>query len=175
MSLGFGAQSTSVEPDADQDDTLSFDVDGRAVGIDFLLGGSPLDGLAIGGALLLSASGDGTIETAAQNEIDLDGYSLAHLGVFVDAFPDPHAGFHFGGSIGFDGVTLDEDQDIDDDEVTFSGAGLHLWAGYDAWISKEWSLGGMLRLMGSITHNDEEVSREATSGGIFVLGTALLH
>ena len=175
MSLGFGGQQTSVEPDEASDDAPSFDADGRGFGLDFMIGGSPIDGLAIGGALLLSGSSDGVVEIAGASDVELDGYSFTHLGVFVDAFPNPQGGFHFGGSIGIDAVTFDEDSDTDEDDLTFSGAGLHVFGGYDAWISKEWSLGGLVRLMGSITHNDDVVSREATSGGFFVMGTALHH
>jgi hypothetical protein len=175
MSLGLGAVKTQVEPDEEEDGVLSYDLSGTAVAIDLLIGGSPVPGLAVGGALLSSNASEPSLEYPGQSDRELDDLTFGHLGLFVDGFPDPKGGFHVGGSIGFDAVTIVDEANEFEEELTFGGAGLNVWAGYDAFISPEWSLGGLLRLTGSVTHNDEDVPRQANSGGIFVMGTALHH
>ena len=49
-------------------------------------------------------------------------------------------------------------------------------AGYDAWISPEWSLGGMLRLSGAVTSsNADDLEQRANTRSFAILFTALYH
>ena len=47
---------------------------------------------------------------------------------------------------------------------------------YEAWVGPQWSLGGMLRLMGSVTREEESNATYAASIGAATLSfTALYH
>lgn len=178
ISLGANGLRSTVESDRANDPEKK--VSGGGLAFDFLLGGSPMPGLVIGGALLIDTAPNPTVK-ADGDEIDSDfEASYGFFGPFIDGYFDPEGGFHVGGAIGFSGTTLDNKDDKDDDDKTFGGGGAAVWIGYDAWVSSQWSLGGMLRLSGGsgkreLTRNDVDVEEKATTGTFAILFTALYH
>jgi hypothetical protein len=171
ISLGGGAQATTVEPDTDADDAVGFEISGGAVGFDLMIGGSPRPGFVVGGAIASGTSPTPELDFQGQTR-ELEELTTGQLGIFVDGFPDPGGGFHVGGMIALDTVRIVE---ANADDLEFTGAGASVWVGYDAWVSREWSLGGLIRFSGSVTHNDDVVPRQANTRGVYLLGTLLYH
>jgi hypothetical protein len=178
ISLGANGLRSTVESDRASDPEVK--VSGGGLSFDFLLGGTPTPGLVLGGGLL--------IDTAPNPNVQVDGEdvnsdfeaSYGFIGPFIDGYFDPEGGFHVGGAIGFSGFTLDDKDDDADDDKAFSGGGGSIWVGYDAWVSSQWSLGGMLRLSGGsgkrqLERNGVDVEEKATTGSFSILFTALYH
>jgi hypothetical protein len=115
------------------------------------LGGTPADGLVIGG-LLRFAGATGTLETDTLEVRNATG-ALALLGVFVDWYPDPGDGWHVGGTAGPGFVSLDSHLP-EAGGVAFAGA---VFGGYDWWIGPEWSL-GLQAVLGASTRTDLRTS-----------------
>jgi hypothetical protein len=180
MSVGGGYMSSKVTYDESTiaDRTLS----GGGGVLELLIGGSPARGLAIGGGLWGQNAQDP--ETDPDSADSYESLDFGMLGVFIDGFPDPTGGFHVGGAIGvaslngaFEDDDLDPDPDrIGEEEGGTAGIGGSVWAGYDAWISPEWSLGGMLRFSGAVTSsNADELEQRANTRAFAILFTALYH
>lgn len=122
------------------------DYSGFHGGTDLMFGGSPVKGLAIGGALILGRTTDPKVKVGAI-EGTADGDLLfAGVGLFADYYLDPHKGLHFQGMIGFsaaDFVASNGTSGGNDPTGTFFGIG----AGYDFWIGDEWSIGPFARVL----------------------------
>jgi hypothetical protein len=146
---------------------------GAGGALDLWIGGTPVSGLAMGVALsVLWLDSTRTHVDGTPVPNDVTG-STGLLGYFVDAFPNLERGLHFGGALGLANTTVEVNGD---QKFRGGGVGLEAWGGYDFWISPQWSLGGMLRLMGSVSRQDKEnVSYETTLGGAALSFTALYH
>lgn len=122
------------------------DYSGLHVGSDLLLGGTPVDGLVIGGFLTAARTSDPTVK-AGGGEATLDGTLIfAGIGAFVSYYLDPQQGFHLQGRFGFaalDFITDDGRSGGNDP----TGIMLGLGAGYDFWIGSEWSVGPFARVL----------------------------
>jgi hypothetical protein len=56
------------------------------------------------------------------------------------------------------------------------GVGAVAWIGYDAWISSEWSLGGLLQFAGALARQEDGAEvKQARAGGVSLAFTALFH
>ena len=149
----------------------------RGVGLDLWFGGTPVAGLAIGGALHFQQTVSPSISVNG-TKVGNSSLSLNSLliGPFADWFPDPHGGFHLGGTVGLARLSL---SDKDDDTTAQSpvGFGGAFVIGYDWWVSKEWSLGITGRFMGSAV-SDENNGVKGTAVSYqpcaYVLGVVLL-
>lgn len=120
-----------------------------AFGLDAMIGGSPSDGLSIGGAAITNvlATGDG------------GGFQYT-VGPFFDAYPNPRHGGHFGAMVGLTGYAGSGDP--------MFGAGGSLFGGYDWWVGPNWSSGIMFRGTGGfVTANGQG----AFSGSLLALIT----
>jgi hypothetical protein len=172
MAVGLGIAGASISSDSSSLGEYSFA--GAAGALDLWIGGTPVPGLAMGGAL--SGLGLNSSRRTADGQAvsgDVAG-GTGLLAYFVDVFPDPGRGLHFGGAIGFASAA----GEVKDSGRKFAGGGLGLeaWGGYQLWVSPQWSLGGMLRLMGSVTGEDKEgVSYRGSVGGGTLSFTALYH
>lgn len=172
MAFGLGFGGTLVSSDSKSIGDYSFG--GGAGGFDLWIGGTPTPGLAMGGAL--SGLGIAASKRSADgNSVEGDvSASTGLLGYFVDVFPDPARGLHFGGALGL----ASGHSEIKNGGPTFDGAGLgaQAWGGYDFWVGPQWSLGGMLRFAGSVTRKEEAgVAYEASIGVMTLSFTALYH
>ncbi len=147
------------------------DAGGTSLALDLLLGGSPSRGVAIGGAVLGHVMLATDVEVGGE-ESDDEALNLLMVGPFIDGFPNPTGGWHVGGSIGLARARFSD--------LKGWGLGGAAWAGYDAWVGDEWSVGGLARLMLVRTSAEAEESgvssdTDATATS-FTLGfTALFH
>ncbi len=132
MSGGFGYLRTKVDPGGGK-------IKGPSIPHAFLLGGTPVPGLVIGGGYI----GDYVFSPSPD---PLKWVLLIGLGGFVDYYLDPAGGLHFQAFIGWGGL---------ESKIEGFGAGatndptgvvLALGGGYDFFISDEWSFGVMGRL-----------------------------
>jgi len=173
LALGLAASGTLVSSDQTRVPNYSF-AGGGAAG-DLWLGGTPAPGLAMGGALsFLSANSTTRRVDGDSLSGDVSG-STALLGFFVDGFPDPERGFHFGGSAGLASARSSV-KNSGQDEFNGGGLGLAAWLGYDMWVSPQWSLGGMVRFLGTLTReNRDSVNYQTSFGGASLSFTALYH
>jgi len=66
------------------------------------------------------------------------------FGPFIDVYPNPRGGWHMGFMLGFNGQSV---RDTANDNKLFMlyGGAASFWAGYEAWVSGDWSMGGMLK------------------------------
>ncbi len=115
----------------------SADAHSFAISADLLLGGSPSNGIALGGGALLNLAPSASFES--------DKELLLHftVGPFFDAFPNDREGFHLGTLLGVSGLSVNEDIG------TLVGGGGAAWVGYDMWVAPEWSAGFHLQAGGS--------------------------
>jgi len=170
VGLGFGGAVVSSDSKSIGDYSLG----GAGAGFDLWIGGTPTPGLAMGGAL--SGVGLGASKRSVDgHRVDGDvSASTGLLGYFVDVFPDPERGLHFGGALGL----ASAGSEIKASGRKFAGAGLGLqaWGGYDFWVGPQWSLGAMLRFAGSVTRQDDSgVAYEGSLGAMTLSFTALYH
>lgn len=121
-------------------------------GFDFLIGGTPSEGLAVGAILggrhfpTPSFEVDGVSGEAAFD------YDLFHVGAFVDYYTDPESGFHMLGEVSY--LWIDGSGDLVTQQ-NLKGVGLAVGLGYDWWVSDGWSLGLLGRFTFSPLHRDE--------------------
>lgn len=137
MAGGVGYLRTKVDPGGGK-------IKGLSVPHAFLIGGSPMPGLAIGGGYI----GDYVPSPKLDPGPDVLKWALLlGLGGFADYYPDPSGGLHFQAFIGWGG--------LESAVEGFGGAGttndptgavIALGAGYDVFLSDEWSFGVMGRL-----------------------------
>lgn len=170
---GYGDARIATDRVSQPDQSLS----AGGGGGDLMMGGKIGTGLTLGGSVswltLSTASaevGDATVSARA---------SHAMLAAFLDAYPDPSAGFHFGGLAGFSSLRFSSDDETAQD-YQGSGFAFAVFAGYDAWIGRSWCLGGLLRLGGGGTRRQEtiadvSVTRQGTAFGGVLMATLLYH
>jgi hypothetical protein len=171
MAVGIALSGALVATDSKSVSDYSFQ--GAGAALDLWIGGTPTPGLAMGAALSLLGLEAAKTHVDGKTVSEQVNANMGMLGYFVDAFPDPARGLHFGGALGL-ASNLVEANDI----KRFGGGGLGLqaWGGYQFWVSPEWSLGGMLRVMGSVTREEKDsVTYQASMGGGTLSFTALYH
>jgi len=180
INLGLGYLGTVGTSDNSDKDLV---VRGAGASFDLLLGGTPLPGLTIGGGMMSDTAPSPKTKGAGSNGVitltSIDTPLVQNLfGVFVDGFPNPRQGLHFGGLLGFASLAFANTAKDEDDSAT--GFGAAIWAGYDFWVSDNWSLGAMLRLTGSLSNrtakaNNSEFSESHRTGSIALLFSVLYH
>lgn len=128
---------------------------GMTIPMSLMLGGSPMEGLAIGGGFMFDYAPSPTYEVDGQ-EFDLGGdisqYVVA-IGPFADFYLDPAGGLHFQAFAGWGGLETSAEGNVGGSDPT--GFMLSLGAGYDFFVSPEWSIGGLGRFTyGALSMND---------------------
>lgn len=171
LNLGGAWASTSQSfASAAPGDTLS----GGGGALDVMVGGTPVSGLVFGGALLASSMFRPSYELGGVSYSSNSSLGFEMLTAFVDAFPDPKNGFHVGGGFGPALVRLGAPSSSA--STSTGGVGGAIWAGYDAWIAAQWSIGGMLRLAEARTSGGSSALDETdVTRSIALLFTVLYH
>jgi len=179
LGLGIGTFIANAKPSFG-----SVDATGTGLAFDIAIGGTPTDGLVIGGVLLTNSAatvhwkGDAIRETHdGRSKVDGDSGTLGLLGVFADYYPDPTGGFHVQAALGIGTLSFDSNRDVNSrfppDKWSGGGAGAMLGVGYEAWIAKQWSLGGVFRVL-AVTGSLRAENEDSGSFGAKGIAPALL-
>lgn len=170
MSAGFGSVATRFD---DKDPSgKKIEGSGETGGFELMAGGSPVPGLAVGGALL-GEGGTPSLKRGTGRARERS-VTTGMIGPFIDGFPLPRKGFHLGAMVGLGTVLVDDQSDTLRNTIGGGGA---VWIGYDFWIAKQWSLGPLLRFSGTLTQAGNQDGRDLTTstGSVDLLFTALYH
>jgi hypothetical protein len=136
LSTGLGYLSTSASVPG-QDVTFA----GVTIPSVFLLGGTPVKGLVIGGGLLTDYSLSPKYKvngTEVPTTSSVSQY-LVGFGPFVEFYPNPAEGLHFHGMVGFGALETSVNGNAGGSDPT--GFLVALGAGYDFWVGDQWSIG----------------------------------
>jgi hypothetical protein len=135
------------------------------------IGGTPVPGLVVAGALG-GTSLSGTDFTAYQPG-PTHGWDARSgvIAALVDWFPDEHGGWHIGGALGLNAVSVTNSSA----QITWSGVGFggRLFGGYDRWIGPEWSLGIGGALFAGSSASMKDNSRNDTGYEFGSIGASL--
>ena len=189
LRLGLGAGlMRSVVDFEDVSGTSEVKARGGGAGFEFAMGGTVAPGLVIGGGIYtVSASGITweSDQVADWTDSDDDSFkggdgAIGLLGVMLDFYPNPRGGFHIQGGLGLGTIALDNDDDDDfpGENWEGGGGGLMLGAGYEFWISDQWSLGGVGRVLmvsGKVRGSDSDVDYDAKAIAPALLFVATHH
>lgn len=177
LSAGVGGGHASIS----SDDAPNFGMGGAGLALNLWLGGTPWRGIALGGMASLQGISDGnTVVEGQKTGLGTSG-GVFLLAPFVDAFPDPMRGLHFGGSLGLAFVGAKGDSHVLEDTLgvkDYAGGGLgaSAWIGYMGWVGPEFSLGGLLQLSGYGTNKKEDgIERKASGWTLGASLSALYH
>jgi hypothetical protein len=158
LRLGLGAGLVRSEIDFDTG-TISEEVraGGGGVALEIALGGTVAPGLVIGGGIYsvsvarINWRSPAVRERSDDGGDEIDGGEggLSVLGVMIDYYPNPRGGFHVQGALGIGALAFqnDEDSNFPGEDWEGGGGGLMLGAGYEFWVSDQWSLGGIARVL----------------------------
>jgi hypothetical protein len=178
LGVGVGGGHASISSD---DGGRNFGMGGAGLALNLWAGGTPWRGVALGGMASLQSVSDGdTVVEGRETGLGSRGGTFL-LGPFVDAFPDPLRGLHFGGSLALAFLGAKGDSHALRDELRvpdYSGAGLgaSAWIGYMGWVGPEFSLGGLVQLTGYGTADkDDQIERRGSGWALNVSLTALYH
>lgn len=135
-------------------ETAEGNVSGPGAAFDLAVGWTVTRGLAIAGfasgrsisnANVTFKTGSTTGRTFNED------FQLANVGAMADWYLDPRKGLHFQGGVGVASVTHSVKEAFDgspkrDPTARYSGLGFMLGAGYETFVSDNWSIGGLLRI-----------------------------
>lgn len=166
VNLGFGMLDTSIDTPGSGSDLTA---NGDTLAMDLAIGYSPTPGIVVGGAVLFESLPSADFDDPSASEANA---STLLLGPFFDGYPNARKGFHLGGTLG-----LAQDR-LSRKSVagfrTAEGFGLAAWIGYDFWVADEWSVGGLLRVMGTRATADADQTTNYDSGTAHV-ATQSIH
>jgi len=147
---GMGYVDTSVSGSGGPDSSIG----GLALDTGIMIGGSPINGLAIGGGFFLDYMPSPSI-SVDDNEVMNSGITSQYflgLGMFADFYPDAAGGLHFQGFAGWGGLETSFDGNVGGSDPT--GLVITVGGGYDVWVTDDLSAGVMLRLgYGALSNN----------------------
>lgn len=165
--LGFGIFGDRFEGDLGWLDATA---SGGSFSLELMAGGSLMDGLVLGGGLLVEHVVDPAIEVEnVRVEDDVAVGTFAILGPFLDWYPSAAGGFHLQLLIGASRIDIRSD-DGSYGEHAPVGGGVALGAGYDWWLADEWSIGFLARISAS-TMTDDDVTHEVFAASLLATVT----
>ena len=164
LGLGFGVFRDSVETDSGVNVGSDMMLSGGLLAIDIMFGGTPADGLVIGGALAAGPIPEPKTEIDG-DRVDLDNdveRAFSILGVLFQWYPDPKTGLHLQGILGLASVDESNHSDSDDDFQAGGGA-IAVGGGYEWFVGTQWSLGLTARIAAASLVRNDDVAEETHS------------
>lgn len=147
-------------------------VSGWTTSFDIAAGGTPIPGFVVGGAFIFNSAAEPTVSLGDTSVTSNYSFVFWMPAMFIDIFPDPKRGFHFGAIGGI--AAVDWERTGPGSDATGVGGGA--FVGYDAWVGNQWSLGGLVRALGAgVNDGDANGKTKFGVGSIAVLATALYH
>jgi hypothetical protein len=140
--FGLGALSGTVV-DAEADDPEDFDITGFTTAGELAFGGTPTPGIVIGGGFF----GSNTPTVTIDDDFEGDALGISSMALFIDVYPNPHQGLHFGGGLGLALISAVESDEGLPDDYFGTGVGVHAAVGYEGWVGKQWGIGVQGRLL----------------------------
>jgi hypothetical protein len=146
--------------------------------LDVWAGYSVAPGFVVGPGLSLSSQG--TKSASMGDKTSSATGTMGLLSVFIDAYPSPQRGEHFGGLLAIASLRQTTDDGSPTTDYEGGGLGLFVFAGYDAWIGREWSLGALCRMGGVATRgqtsdNGEQIDKQGVMYEAALLVSVLHH
>jgi len=168
-SAGSGLVNIDLNPQPGYPDS---EANAAGLSLDLLAGASPWRGVALGGALLFDLAPSMSLSLTSSEEAD-GSLGLGLIGPFADVFPSEASGWHFGGTLGFAGMALENVNAHHHRMLGFGGA---LWVGDEFSIADQWSMGGGLRFMHTQTRGEAaEVDLNAFSFSASLMLSLVRH
>jgi len=140
LSAGAGYLSTNLKAAEG-----TYAISGAAAALDFMVGGTPVPGFAVGAAYLFTQAPSPEVSSGVRSATLDYAFNVGTLGVFADVFPDPGGGFHAGGVGGVAIASLSSDSGELVSAARGVGGGVLL--GYDGWVGKQWAVGALARVL----------------------------
>ena len=173
LRFGLGASYGRASVQTDRVSQLDVVVTGIGPSADLWVGWTVAPGLVLGPAISTLGAATGGAEVGTDQSAGSGSASGVLIGAFIDAYPVSEDGYHFGGVLSLASLSQTTESGADEDYVG-GGVGVSIFAGYDAWIAREWSLGGMLRLGGVVTRRTESIDEQDVTRQGTLYGAALL-
>ena len=171
-SLGAGAIGATIDVEGLNDDV---EVSGGGLSLDLMFGGTPADGLVIGGAYFFSQANKPNVKIGSIEGESKNNFNFGIIGPFLDWFFVPDGGFHAGVIIGGAVATVTNNDGTEESSAATGGGG-GIFLGYDFWIGDQWSLGILGRATGgSVTNSDARTEEKIAVANFALLGTVLYH
>lgn len=165
INYGITGGGFAIGNEADQ---RRIDYSGSQLDIDLLIGGTPSDGIAVGGGLIMGSLLQPDMEVGNQNTATKN-IPILLIGPFVDGFFQPGGGWHAGALLGLGGLG-------ETPETKGSGGlGGAVWLGYDRWVGADWSIGGQLRFLGIAAGGDDPTDFSSSALGLGLGFSVLYH
>lgn len=176
--LGFGGGSLRSKIAPSDASATDVEISGTALGFDMGVGGTPIEGFVLGGRLSgISAAGP-AIQIGSDEQSSNGSLNLSTIQMFTDIYPWPSEGLHIFGAFGFATLTYDPTANgAGAASSSVNGYAFGTGAGWEAWVGKQWSIGGMLALHWARFHDDIFVATRTSTGGLGVVydGDADIH
>jgi hypothetical protein len=144
MALGGGSVKVNIEPQ--QANPGDAEIKGGAATFEIALGGTPVDGLVIGGRLVGTSGPEPDVAFRGITTAPSDNVELSMTQLFVDVYPMPKEGLHLLGAFGAATLAYETSGKAAVYVGQTGGYAVTVGAGWEGWIGEQWSLGGMLQL-----------------------------
>lgn len=141
---------------------------GSQLSLDLLIGGTPSDGLAVGGGVLLGSLLQPDMEVSG-SRIATRNVPLLVLGPFIDGFFSPQGGWHAGALLGLGALGKTTETEGS------AGIGASVWFGYDKWVGDDWSVGGQIRFLGIAAGGNKPEDFSSSALGVNLGFSVLYH
>jgi hypothetical protein len=138
--------------------------DGWGTALDTSIGRTLRPGFTVGGRWQFAAVVDANESyQGARYVVTQTARLLDTIAIFVDDFPNPRRGFHFGGSVGV--LAASNFDTVYGTVATGWGAAVSSHVGYETFLSNRWSV-GVLAGLAAYRYWDSEAGVSSTSDGL---------
>jgi hypothetical protein len=150
------------------------DAAGGALALEVAIGGALSPGIILAGSYSVLTVGNAKLTDDTRTYRPAHDMGLTMVAAMLDVYPNPRAGFHFGGGLGFASVRARPGDDAQASSGGQNGFGLAPHVGYEWWVSNYWGLGVLGRFVFARTAGDYADGREkdtVTGGAILFSAT----